>query len=162
LSDVYKYGGVKFSRKELQENEKAFYEPILILQEMGLIEKYLSKNKCVLILNNADTEVDIDDVYITITQYENVDAYYNFGMKENRYKICPKCGIAFKGNRHNNDKYCKQCSDKENSCFHFIHCEDCGKRIKISNKNTKTTRCRDCQSEYNKIYDRNRKIPVSK
>lgn len=157
LSDIYKYGGVKFSRKELQENPKNFYGPILILQEMGLIEKYLSRNKCTLILNNADTDVNMDDIYMSITKYENIESYYNFGMKENRYKICPKCGVAFKGNRHNNDKYCKECTDKDNTSFHYIHCEDCGTRLKVSNKNHKTTRCIACQSKYDKLCDKNRK-----
>jgi hypothetical protein len=161
LSDIYKYGGVKFTRKEIQENPKVFYAPIMTLQEMGLIEKYLSKNKCTLILNSADVNVDMDDVYMTITKYEDVESYYKYGMKENKYKICPKCGLAFKGNRNNNDKYCRECADKDNSSFHYIHCEDCGKRIKISNKNTKTTRCKECQSKYIRIYDKNRKFRLA-
>lgn len=158
ISDIYKYGGIKFSRKELQENPKIFYEPILILQEMGLIEKYLSRKKCTLVLNKADVNAIVDDAYITITKYDNIEAYYNFGMKELRYKICPKCGIAFRGNKHNNDKYCRECIEKENLTFTFIHCEDCGKRIKVSSKNHKTTRCKECQALYNKIYDQNRKF----
>lgn len=162
LSDIYKYGGVKFSRKEIQDNKKIFYEPILILQEMGLIEKYYSRNKCTLILNNADVHIDENNVYMTITKYNNIESYYKYGMREDRYKICVKCGEAFKGNKHNNNKYCTECSDKENFLYHFIHCEDCGRRIKISNKNTKTTRCRSCQSQHDKIYDKNRKNPVSK
>lgn len=161
LNDIYKYGGIKFSRKEIQDNPKVFYEPIITLQEMGFIEKYLSRNKCTLILNNADINVDKNDIYLTITKYEDIEPYYNFGMKENRYKICPKCGLAFKGNRHNNDKYCKECTDKDNLSFHYIHCEDCGTRLKISNKNTKTIRCQSCQSQYNKLYDKNRKMSKS-
>ena len=161
LADIYKYGGVKFSRKEIQENPKIFYDPIIMLQEMGFVEKYLARNKCTLILNHADIDVDMDDVYLTITKYEDIESYYNFGMKENRYKICPKCGLAFKGNRHNNDKYCKECTDKENSSFHYIHCEDCGTRIKVSNKNTRTTRCSECQREQDRINDKNRKIRLA-
>ena len=161
LSDIYKYGGIKFARKEIQENPKVFYEPIIILQEMGLVEKYLARNKCTLVLNNADIDVNPDDVYLTITKYEDIEAYYHYGMKENRYKICPKCGFAFKGNRHNNDKYCKECTDKDNLSFHYIHCEDCGTRIKVSNKNTKTTRCKHCQTEHDRLNDKNRKIRLA-
>lgn len=157
LTDIYKYGSVKFSRKELQENAKIFYEPILVLQEMGLIEKYYSRNKCTLVLNKADVCVDEADVYITVTNYDNIEPYYQYGMKVDRYKICAKCGIAFKGNKHNNDKYCKECADRENINFHYIHCEDCGRRIKVSAKNTKTTRCHSCQSIRVKTYDKKRK-----
>ena len=128
---------------------------------MGLIEKYLSRNKCTLILCDADVNASPNDAYVTITKYDNIEAYYNFGMKEQRYKICPKCGIAFKGNRHNNDKYCKECTDKDNALFNFIHCEDCGKRIKISSKNHKTTRCKECQAIQNKNYEQNRKIRLT-
>jgi hypothetical protein len=161
LADIYKYGGVKFSRKEIQENPMIFYEPILILQEMGFIEKYYTRNKCTLVLNRADITVDTNDIYLTITKYEDIESYYHFGMQENRYKICPKCGLAFKGNRHNNDKYCKECTDKDNSSFHYIHCEDCGTRLKVSNKNTKTTRCKQCQLEQDRINDKNRKIRLA-
>ena len=161
LADIYKYGGVKFSRKELQENGRVFYEPMLILQEMGLIEKYLSKNKCTIVLNSADVDAKKEDAYIEITRYNNIDAYYCYGMNESRYKICPRCGVAFKGNRHNNDKYCKECAEKESSAFHYIHCEDCGKRIKVSNKNNRTTRCKECQSEKIRIYDKNRKFRLT-
>ena len=161
LSDIYKYGGIRFSRKEIQENEKVFYEPILVLQEMGFVEKYYSRNKCTLILNNADVDVDVNDVYMTITKYEDIESYYKFGMKEDRYKVCLKCGVAFKGNKHNNNKYCKECSDKENTLYRYIHCEDCGKRIKVSNKNHKTTRCNNCQAEKVKIYDQNRKFRLT-
>ncbi len=161
LSDIYKYGGIKFSRKEIQENPKVFYEPIITLQEMGLIEKYLARNKCTLVLNNADINVHQDDIYLTITKYEDIEAYYHYGMKENKYKICPKCGFAFKGNRHNNDKYCKECTDKDNLSFHYIHCEDCGTRIKVSNKNTKTTRCKECQAKHDRFNDKNRKIRLA-
>lgn len=162
LADIYKYGGIKFSKKEMQDNPKIFYEPILILQDMGLIEKYLSNKKCTLILNVADIDPEEDQTYIKITKYDNIEPYYCYGMKETKYKICPKCGIAFKGNKHNNDKYCKECVDKENILFHYIHCEECGSRLKISNKNHKTTRCKKCQSNYVKIYDRKRKIRLTK
>jgi hypothetical protein len=156
LSDIYKYAGVKFKRNEIKENKILFYQPLLALQEVGLVETYLGKEKCTIILNEADIDINPEEVFLEITQYDDIESYYKYGLREKKYKICPNCGKAFKGNRQNNDKYCKDCTDKDSYNFHFIHCEDCGKRIKINNYNTKTTRCKECQSLHKKISDKNR------
>lgn len=157
LHDIYKYAGVKFKRNELKDNPRLFYEPILLLQDLGYIENRFYRNKCTIIVNNADIDVDPEDVYIKISEYDDIDSYYKYGMHELKYKVCPKCGIAFKGNRQNNDKYCKKCTEKDDTSYHYIHCVDCGSRVKISNKDHKTIRCKDCQHEHIKEYDKTRK-----
>lgn len=157
VADIYKYAGVKFNRNEIKENKILYYQPLLTLQEAGLIEKKLSKNKCTIILTDADIEINSQDIFIAITKYEDIDSYYKYGLHEDRYKICQSCGKAFKGNNQNNDKYCKDCVAKDDYHFHYIHCKDCGMRVKVSNYNTKTKRCKSCQDIYNKQYDKNRK-----
>jgi DNA-directed RNA polymerase subunit M/transcription elongation factor TFIIS len=45
----------------------------------------------------------------------------------------------------------------------LVVCIDCGSEILVTSKNNKTTRCDNCQKEYVKSYDRERKkrIPSS-
>lgn len=145
LSDIYKYAGIKFGRKVVAEDPKIIYEPILTLVKAGLIESYFARGKCSIILLQADVEPAPEDVYMTITDYTCVENYYRYGMHEKYYKLCAHCGKAFKDNKQNNSKYCRDCSESGCSEYIYKHCIDCGKRIKVNPKNHKSERCRECQ-----------------
>lgn len=160
LSDIYKYGLVKFNRQVVNNNAKCVYNPIRTLMQFGLIDSYFVRGRCTIVLLDADVEVDSNDVYLTITNYENLDMYYRYAMHENGYKICAGCGNAFKDNRKNNGKYCNLCTDGIGGQYVYRHCIDCGKRIRVNIHNTKTVRCQDCQHRRVQFYDRQRKNSV--
>lgn len=70
---------------------------------------------------------------------------------------CAECGILVRGNKAGTKRYCSSCAAYTPQETKRIQCIDCGKEIEIDSKNNKTRRCKDCQKEYVKKYDRERK-----
>lgn len=77
----------------------------------------------------------------------------------NKTYMCELCGERFKKNVHNQKK-CKECQELSSQCYKTIICVDCKKEIVVSNKDNKTERCKECQREKIKIYDRERKRKI--
>lgn len=65
----------------------------------------------------------------------NEFAHYNNTRQEKGRKYCKECAALLGHNIHNN-------KDK------VVVCQDCGKEINVSIKNSKTTRCVDCQIKH--------------
>lgn len=90
--------------------------------------------------------------------YENLKR--NIGNKTN---VCPKCGKRFEKTT-NYAKFCKDCSTvKVAKITHkYIICEDCGKKVRVGAKNTKTVCCKECAADRRREKDRLRKLQKRK
>lgn len=60
--------------------------------------------------------------------------------------FCQKCGKQEKQNKNRTKKYCKNCVSPTLS--RIVVCEDCGCTFEVSSKNTKSTRCDECNKEH--------------
>lgn len=95
------------------------------------------------------------DVVLTITQLKDLDKEYLLYCGED-YIHCQKCGALIK-NYKNINKYCNKCGQYQPIETKIRICLDCGKEFSIDARNMKKTRCDNCQIEYRKEWDRNRK-----
>ena len=80
--------------------------------------------------------------------------------------ICQHCGKEFahytRSSKEKTRKYCKECAinivnKRTNIEYKIIKCIDCGMEVKISKYDTSTYRCEDCQQNYVRKKDRERK-----
>ena len=76
------------------------------------------------------------------------------------YKICRKCGKRFIPSA-SNQKICKDCSTYQYKEKKIMKCVDCGSEFEVDARNMKKVRCDDCQKEYRKQWDRERKRRVA-
>lgn len=103
------------------------------------------------ILKFADLEVRDEDLFMEISDYDNIIEYYNM-QYDNSIKACKRCGDIFKDKSKSQSlKTCPSCR-KEEKRVRVLICEDCGKRIVLKNKRGIITRCPTCQKEYRKKY----------
>lgn len=149
--DIYKYANIKFKKEELSQ----INSPYTTLSSSGLIEAKWGKGRCTIILTKADTEPS--SPYLTITNYNNFEEYYQYILNESNYKLCLKCGSAFKtSSSKNNDKLCPECKRSTDS-YTYRHCVICGTRFKVKSKDNKSTKCAECQRVHKQNLDRERK-----
>lgn len=140
-----------------------------------IVNNYLRR-----ILDNCQTEFDYDQTHPRDNYFErewNADKLYvkyfckslecyfrNFKYEisglsvpssrtKNNYKTCQKCGKLFIVNS-NSQKFCKNCISKP-MVLKDIICIDCRKEFKISSKNNKTIRCKECQDKFDRVVKHN-------
>lgn len=83
-------------------------------------------------------------------------AYTYLNWKNNGgYDRCEQCGRLFRKNR--NRKYCYECSKYQPTGDKMVVCVGCGKEFSVDSRNMIKCRCDDCQVEYRKKWDRERK-----
>ena len=77
-------------------------------------------------------------------------AFTYMNWKYGGYKECCGCGRLFKPK--GNAQYCKSCTKENNTPRdRFIKCIDCGEIVEISEFDSKTCRCLDCQDKARKL-----------
>lgn len=85
-------------------------------------------------------------------------------LKENiseRSKQCKVCGSRFL-KVYNREELCESCRKKTVGDTKVINCEDCGKKVIISSRASKTKLCAGCQKERNKTRKREWKSKKSR
>ena len=159
--ELCKYANIKITKKEKEFDDKAEERPIQILENYNLIKvlKYYKgkKRKIQTTFLLLDADVDNEsDIYLKITDCNNIDSYYEYGMHNLKYKKCEKCDNIFKSrSAKNNDKYCAECAGLHSLPFYYKICVDCGRRIRVNNLYGKVIRCKQCQYEHKLLLKRN-------
>lgn len=167
LQDIYNYIGLGLKSKTKKNNPEKYYAPIKCLIDMKLVEtgtlEYMLKHGELYILNFADVihnDIKQEDVYEVITNYNCIKEYYRHCNKEKDYKICKRCGAAFKSSLYDT---CGQCIirkpinkryesklkaiDKYSSSDIYSFCSECGKRFRVDSQKY-TFMCDECYKVY--------------
>lgn len=126
-------------------------EMIYDLKESGYIGLSNKVDNLNIKVNYID---DTSDVVIELKDFRELGYEYMLYLG-NKYIRCEKCGrlVNPKGTRK---KYCAECSEYQPIEYKTIKCIDCGCEVVINSLDTKSLRCRDCQSKINK--ERKREI----
>lgn len=123
------------------------------LRQKGLVELPKRNDN----LNCRVTFVDNEgDEELFVSDFRELGYEYQKYKGENFIR-CAECGILTRGNKNGTKKYCKDCDDSVPQETKTVMCVDCGKSVEIKSKNNKTYRCTECQKEYIRQYDRERK-----
>ena len=83
--------------------------------------------------------------------------YEYLKYKGENFVRCRECGILVRGNKAGTKKYCSLCAAYRPKNTKTIYCVDCGSAVVVAGNNKRTIRCRECQAEHTKEYDRKRK-----
>lgn len=130
------------------------YELLGELYNLGLIE--LPKRNDVLSYRvtfiNADSKNEL-----FIHDFREL-GYEYLKYKGQSFIRCAECGILTRSNKNGTKRYCSKCAAYTPKATKTITCIDCGKIFEVPGNNKRTIRCKNCQSEYVKKYDRKRKI----
>lgn len=131
-----------------------------------ILRGYLSLAKQI---DNLSLKITFADEDTTEFSEENGDLFVSdfreLGYEYRKYRgenfiRCAECGILTKGGVRNSKRYCSKCAGKNNGAKIInknqkqILCKDCGKIIFVSKFDSKTCRCKDCQTEANKASKR--------
>jgi hypothetical protein len=95
------------------------------------------------------------EIAFTINNYVNV-VYRYLNHVYGGYFECDVCKGMFKAN-NNKQQFCSKCSAYHPIINKKIVCVDCGKEVEIDARNMTKSRCNECQVEYRKKWDRERK-----
>ena len=147
--DIFKYARIscKSDEREIKIGK---------LWQMGLLE-FSKRNDN---LNCRVTFIDNDDEELFVSDFRELGYEYQKYRNES-FIQCAECGILTRNNKNGTKKYCKNCDGSIPQETKLIMCIDCGKSIEIKSKNNKTNRCINCQKEYIRQYDRERKRKIS-
>ena len=152
INEIYRYAKIRFPRNCRNDNLSLYYSPLICLKNMGLIEvpdiKYIQKYGACYIINFADLNIkDVEnETYLKIYDYNKLDEYYRYGMKDPKYDICKDCKGAYKKISKDSER-CELCKRKyyKNS-IRYDNCTKCGVRIKVTGT-TQTDLCKSCQEK---------------
>lgn len=126
----------------INEREIKFNE----LNELGLIE-FAKK------IDNLGIRVKYisndDDNILFVSDFRELGYEYLLYRGENFIR-CGKCGILTRGNKAGTKRYCTNCIAYTPIKTKKIICIDCEKEFVTTSKNTKSTRCPDCQAIINR------------
>ena len=148
LSDLCKVSKISVPT---DEREYILYNII----QSGLLGYPKKNNTQCLIVNFIDNEDDIELELDELDCQELVYVYLNWKNNGNGYDRCEFCGRLIKQSKSNPKRFCKLCSKLIGDISDdtkAISCADCGSVVYISNQNTKTCRCEECQKKYRKDY----------
>ena len=124
-----------------------------IIQKGYLSYPKRNDTKC-LIVNFIDNNGDEGIVINEVDSKELAYSYLNW-KNGGGYKRCEACGRLFRNNRYR--KYCHECSKYQPIGDKTLECIDCGKEFTVDSRNMTKCRCDECQREYRKAWDRERK-----
>ena len=134
-----------------------YEQPSLLheLKEMNLVQ---TANR----IDNPNFRVlFIDDnspVVLRITDLRELGYQYLIyrDKKGSSYIKCERCGVLLR-KKNNATKYCPACRGYQPIQFKTLTCVDCGKEFVVAGNNKRTCRCEECQRNFVRAYDRNRK-----
>ena len=122
------------------------YERLGMLNQLGLLE-FPKKNDN---LSSRVTFIDDEsEKIIFISDFRELGYEYLKYLGENFIR-CRDCGVLIRNNKTGTKKYCSSCAGYTPQETKTIVCVDCGKEFEIVSKNTKSTRCKDCQENKNR------------
>ncbi len=99
---------------------------------------------------------DASDVAIEIINYDNIGWYFDYYNNTQKMQLCKYCGQPFKQTKKD-IMYCSEHKGYQPVGVKTIQCVDCGCDVEVSSLDNRTKRCDECQKEYVKTYDRERK-----
>lgn len=116
------------------------------LWKKGLLEfsKRNDNLNCRVTFINDDSEEEL-----FISDFRELGYEYLLYKGENFIR-CADCGILIRNNKAGTKKYCKDCAIYTPKGSKKVICVDCGKEFETSSKNSKSTRCRECQNLMNR------------
>lgn len=161
LSDSIFY--IRMQRNEIQKiakikydtpSEKTFFLGCIAKQGLfGITENRL--RTWYLTFVDTSNECIIDYV----TDYDHLDLHYE-RLIGNRIGQCKHCGKLFKQGKTKLSDYCykhRGYNKKITKAIRNSICIDCGSEFSIAATDTQKCRCNECQHEYRKMLDRERK-----
>jgi len=132
------------------------------LYDKGLVEVNINPTKThkkLLYVDKTD-----DDVAIVLSEnnYKELAFTYLNWKNGGGYKECKNCGSLFKTKKTGNQEYCKKCTPTYKKVeFKMVQCEVCGQEFCVDARNMTKHKCDECQAEYRKKWDRERKRAIS-
>ena len=146
--DIFKYAKITFKLIDKENDPNLVMRPLKILYDMGLIDMSLTKKGLYIILNQADLQVLPENIFMTITHYSDIAAYYKYGLSQRGYKICKKCGRAFY-TKSSHLQTCDMCREQIGEHIYMV-CPECGVRFERNKKANNTIMCVECSREKRK------------
>ena len=148
MTDVFKTARVSVP---VDERENILHK-LLKLDLIGLPVK--NDTKCLFV---KFMDESYDDVVLELNEQDCDELAYSYLKYTGKSKIsrCSKCGKLVKQSKKFGD-VCKECKD---SCTNMKvrWCIDCGAEFSVDIRNMTKCRCDECQHEYRKEWDRERK-----
>lgn len=135
----------------VDERENILHE-FLKMDLIGLPMK--NDTKCLFVKFMDETD---DDVVLELNEQDCVELAYAYLKHTGQSKIsrCSKCGKLIKQNKKFGNM-CKGCQDSPTD-MKVKWCIDCGNEFSVDIRNMTKCRCDECQHEYRKTWDRERK-----
>lgn len=156
-------GLVKYSLPELcktarvsvpaDDREYILYQIV----QRGLLSCPKKNNTQCLVVNFVDAD---GDVVLELNEVRCSELAYEYLAWKNRglgYGHCEFCGKAFKQNKKNPKRFCKECADVIGDIpdnMKVVVCNDCGEIVVVDRRNMTKCRCDVCQHEADKLYHR--------
>lgn len=137
-SQVFKMACISATKAE----QAMMYRELTDAGVIGFSGKTGNVNACVLVVDNEGSPV------VDITDMRNIGHTYQMIHGKN-YAICERCGITFKNSKQNNRKYCIECAGWHPVERRHFTCCDCGRDVFVVSRNSKSTRCSECQTAEN-------------
>lgn len=144
MSDLFKLARVAIPSKERAKYLSFAYENDILVEHM-----FVGTNLKIVGFVDDDSEA-----VITLGEDDYKELAYTYlNYKNGGYKRCKGCGRWFKMHKNTPGRlYCKECGKKDEvSKFKIIKCIDCGADVVVGALNTKTCRCEECQTAFNKV-----------
>lgn len=149
VEDVFKLARV---------SEKKSIDKFYTLNKIYRLDGYISLSNKIDNMNIQIPFVDNEKPVITINCLEELGYEYMNISNPNMFYRCEDCNKLSKKNKFNdNRKKCKEHSGYQAKPQRMVICQDCKKAFFVNSMNNKTCRCEECQHEYIKAYDRERK-----
>lgn len=136
-------------------NNKSRYDKAMMIHKLyvlGMIQPSLMTGNPNLKVKFID---DSSPIILKIVDMRELGKEY-MRYKGKKYERCKVCGRLFL-KRNNSQLYCKDCRGYQKLNTKTLTCCDCGKQLVVDSKANHKKRCDECQHEYIKKYDRERK-----
>lgn len=88
-----------------------------------------------------------------VNDFRDLGNEYLYRIGEN-YIRCAECGKLIKNNKNGTKKYCNSCASYVPQETKKVICADCGKIFFVDSMNNRACRCKECQKEKQKEYQR--------
>lgn len=129
------------------------------LYDMGVLKMNNSPTSTVQIVAFVSHSEE-DEIAFELKEIDYLElAYVYLSWKNNGkgYDRCQKCDRLMRQNKSKTRKYCEECAKYEKVGTKILYCIDCGTEFEVDARNMKKCRCDQCQAEYRKVWDRERK-----
>lgn len=148
LTDLFKSARVSVPVEEREQILHEFYSAKLI--ELP----FKNDSKCLFVKFMDESQ---DDIVLELNEQDCSELAYAYLKHTGQGKIvrCSKCGKLIKQSQKFGG-LCKGCQDFV-SDVRIKYCVDCGKEFEVDIRNMTKCRCDECQIEYRKKWDRERK-----